>query len=121
MSKRETINSKIYVDKTEFIQFTNELINTRQKFICISRPRRFGKSITAEMMAAYYGKGYDSNELFCNYKIAHHADYQKHLNQYHVIMLNMQNFLSRTKNIEDMLHSLQKKIIRDLKKSIPCY
>ena len=119
MSKRETINSKIYVDKTEFIQFTNELINTRQKFICISRPRRFGKSITAEMMAAYYGKGYDSNELFCNYKIAHHADYQKHLNQYHVIMLNMQYFLSRTKNIEDMLHSLQKKIIRDLKKAFP--
>ena len=58
-------NSEIYVDKTEMMEQTNRMLNTQQRFICISRPRRFGKS-----MAAYYGKDCDSSELFAPYKIA---------------------------------------------------
>lgn len=50
----EAVNSKIYVDKTKLISYTNELISTEQKFICISRPRRFGKSMALRMLAAYY-------------------------------------------------------------------
>lgn len=111
----EAIQSKIYVDKTELIQHTNKFMNTKQKFICISRPRRFGKSMAAEMLTAYYGKDCDSEELFKQYKIAQNADYKKHLNQYNVIALNMQKALSRVDTIEEMLQYVQKRVIIDIK------
>lgn len=57
-------NSEIYVDKTGLIAYTNKVLDTEQRYICNSRPRRFGKSITAGMLAAYYGRGCDSGELF---------------------------------------------------------
>lgn len=63
------IDSEIYVDKTGLIEFTNKVLGTQQAFICNSRPRRFGKSITANMLAAYYSKGCDSQELFAGLAI----------------------------------------------------
>lgn len=109
--------SEIYVDKTELIALTNRIIDTQQRFLCISRPRRFGKSIAANMLAAYYGKNCDSSELFASYKIASHAEYQNYLNQYNVILLNIQNFLSITEySVESMISFLQKRVIAELKK-----
>jgi hypothetical protein len=58
------VNSEIYVDKTDIINFFNQVLNTEQSYVCISRPRRFGKSITANMIAAYFEKGCDSRSLF---------------------------------------------------------
>ena len=58
------LNSEIYVDKTGLIGYTNKVMNTLQGYICNSRPRRFGKSITANMLTAYYSKGCDSKEMF---------------------------------------------------------
>ena len=92
------INSEIYVDKTELIRITNKVLGTMQKFVCISRPRRFGK-----LMAAYYGKDCDSSEQFAPYKIAKCESYKKYLNKYNVIMLNIQDFLSMTSSVEEML------------------
>ena len=66
----KAINSEIYVDKTGLLIFTNQILNTMQQNICVSRPRRFGKSIAANMLAAYYGKGCDSRQLFQGLKIA---------------------------------------------------
>ena len=60
----ESVRSEIYVDKTGLIAQTNQYLNTKQKYICVSRPRRFGKSMTLEMLAAYYSRGCDSWELF---------------------------------------------------------
>ena len=60
----EPVRSKIYVDKTGLISCTNELINTKEKYICVSRPRRFGKSMALEMLTAYYSCGCDSSDLF---------------------------------------------------------
>ena len=59
-----------YVDKTELITFTNSVMSTKNKFMCVTRPRRFGKSITADMLCAYYSKGCDSRELFQPYTIS---------------------------------------------------
>ena len=112
---QETVNGEIYVDKTELIACTNQYIRTPQKFICISRPRRFGKSMAAYMLAAYYGKNCDSSELFATYKIAKTEDYRKHLNQYNVIMLNIQDFLSVSGSVDDMLDYLQDELIDELK------
>ncbi|MDE7203923.1 MAG: AAA family ATPase, partial [Lachnospiraceae bacterium] len=64
-----SVRSKIYVDKTDLIACTNELLNTEQKFICVSRPRRFGKSMALKMLAAYYSCGCDSVDLFKGLKI----------------------------------------------------
>lgn len=60
---RAALNSEIYVDKTGMIDVVNKAVNTVQAFICNSRPRRFGKSVTANMLAAYYSKGCNSKEM----------------------------------------------------------
>ena len=67
---QESLNSEIYVDKSGLIEKTNAVINTRQKFICVSRPRRFGKSMAADMLAAYYDRGEDTASLFDPLKIS---------------------------------------------------
>ena len=54
------LNSEIYVDKTGLLNYINKVLNTKQAFICNSRPRRFGKSVTADMLTAYYSKGASS-------------------------------------------------------------
>lgn len=60
------IASQIYVDKTDLLKYTNSVLGTEQCFLCVSRPRRFGKSMTAGMLTAYYSKGCDSREVFKN-------------------------------------------------------
>ena len=64
---RRAINSKIYVDKTGLLADLNEYLNTETSFLCVSRARRFGKSLTAGMIKAYYSKGCDSSSLFTSY------------------------------------------------------
>lgn len=90
----KSIRSAIYVDKTGLIAYTNKCLNTREQFICVSRPRRFGKSMTLEMLAAYYSRGCDSAELFAGRNVERDETFREHLNQYDVIFLNMQQFLS---------------------------
>ena len=89
----EAVRSDIYVDKTELIKYTNSYLSTEQKFLCVSRPRRFGKSIALRMLSAYYSRGCDSRELFAGKKIESDPSFAEHLNQYDVIFLNMQHFL----------------------------
>lgn len=111
---RESLNSTIYIDKSALIEKTNLLINTRQKFLCVNRPRRFGKSMAADMLAAYYGRGEDSSELFANLKISQMKSCQKHMNQYDVIKINMQEFLSMAHSVDEMLSMLKKYLVFDL-------
>ena len=72
------------------LEYTNKVMNTLQGYICNSRPRRFGKSITANMLTAYYSKGCDSQDLFVGLEISEASDFKKHLNQYDVIHLDIQ-------------------------------
>ena len=111
----ESLNSEIYIDKTGLIEKTNAVLNTRQKFLCVSRPRRFGKSMAADMLAAYYERGEDSSPLFDSLKISKADSYLEHLNQYDVIKVNMQEFLSMTHGMQEMLSLLQRRIIGELK------
>jgi hypothetical protein len=83
------INSKVYVDKTGLIEYTNSVINTEQRWICNSRPRRFGKSITVGMLSAYYGKTCDSRQIFDKFKIACTSGYTEHMNKYDVIQIDI--------------------------------
>ena len=113
---QKALNSKIYVDKTEMIRLTNEIINTEQQYVCISRPRRFGKSMAANMLVAYYSRGCDSRELFKNYKIANDASFEQHLNHYNVIHINMALFANKKDSMKENLEYLQGKLLRELKK-----
>lgn len=115
----QAVNSPIYVDKTGLIGYTNQKMRTLGKYICVSRPRRFGKSMAANMLAAYYSRACDSRELFEKYAIAKEAGFEKHLNRYDVLFLNMQEFLSRSKSMEDLLSRLKKLVIRELKSEYP--
>lgn len=115
----ESISSEIYEDKTELISYTNKVLKTKQKFVCVSRPRRFGKSMAAEMLAAYYQRESDSQKLFKGLKIEKEASFKCHLNQYNVIFLNMQDFLSEAENIEDLKKSVEKGVLWDLLEAYP--
>lgn len=108
--------SKIYVDKTELLRFTNSVLFGEHRNICVSRPRRFGKSMAANMLVAYYCKNCDSRGLFSGLKIAEDETFEKHLNKYNVIHINMQQFVSRTENIKEMLSFISKKVTRELKR-----
>ncbi|RHP44692.1 AAA family ATPase [Clostridium sp. AF32-12BH] len=108
------VNSQIFIDKSMLIQATNQCMNTMQRFVCVSRPRRFGKSVAADMLAAYYDRSIDSSALFEHLKISSQASYQKHLNQYDVIKINIQEFLSGTQTVDEMLQRIQKFLIYDL-------
>lgn len=112
---QEALNSEIYVDKTGMLAYTNAVFQTNQKYICISRPRRFGKSMAANMLAAYYDITVDSHRQFDNLKIATDESYEKRINQYNVIAINMQEFLSNATNIDEMLSLLKRRVIFELK------
>ena len=113
-SFRNSLRSEIYIDKSGLIEKTNKRIHTEQRYICVSRPRRFGKSMAANMLAAYYGREENTEELFDNLKISKESSYREHLNQYDVIRINMQEFLSASSNVDEMLTRLKKYLIFDL-------
>ena len=113
------LESEIFVDKSGLIAVTNRYARTMQRYMCVSRPRRFGKSTAADMLAAYYGRNEDTSVLFERLKIGQEQSYQKHLNKYDVIKINMQEFLSMSESVEDMLNILQMRLIKDLKSAYP--
>ena len=87
-----------YVDKTGLISLMNERIGKDNSLVCISRPRRFGKTYAAKMLTAYYDRSCDSHELFKNKKIADAKDFEKYLNQFNVICLDITGFISSAKD-----------------------
>ena len=116
---RMSVNSKIYVDKSNLLIQTNELISTENRFICISRPRRFGKTMALDMLASYYGMNEGSGKLFGTLNIAKHELYEEHLNQYYVVKIIMQEFLSETTTVSEMLAKLTKKIGEEIMELAP--
>ena len=119
-SFQESLNSLIYVDKSPLIEILNKSIKTKNKYFCLSRPRRFGKSVTAQMICSYYAKGQDCSPLFDDLKIASFDDYKKHLNQYDVISINISDEFSRAShNVNSMTDILTQSIVRELKEEYP--
>ena len=116
---QEALNSEIYVDKTELIRHTNSKIRTTNKYICVSRPRRFGKSMAGDMLVAYYSRGCDSKEMFSKYKISADPCFEKHLNKYNVIHINMVNFLGESNNIDEMIQFISDDIIDEVIEQYP--
>lgn len=113
---KRTLRSKIYVDKSMLIDFTNSVLNTRQGYVCITRPRRFGKSMAAEMLAAYYSCGCESKELFSNLKIAKSPSFESELNKNCVIALDVQKLRANAIALkQDKLLYIQKCVVDELR------
>ncbi len=113
------LKDKIYVDKSGLINFTNEILETPSAFICNSRPRRFGKSMTANMLSAYYSKGADSSGLFSSLKIGSSPDFEKYLNKYDVIHLDIQECIDPAGGPDNVVSYIKKEVIRELGRYYP--
>jgi hypothetical protein len=113
------VNSGLYVDKTDMIDFFNRVINTEQSYVCVSRPRRFGKSITANMIAAYFEKGCDSRNLFEGRKLSETENWDKNLNKYDVIRIDLAYLLASVGEPEKTLDELERCLLIDLNEAFP--
>ncbi len=113
----EALNSKIYVDKSMLIEKTNDNIRTNDKFMCVTRPRRFGKTMALSMLNAYYSKGCDSKDLFANLKISRDPSFEKHLNKHNVIWVDMAGFY--VKYGHDFLRRFNSNLIAELDERWP--
>ena len=118
-SFRGSLRSKIYIDKTGLIEYTNSVLDTSDAYICNSRPRRFGKSYTANMLAAYYSKGCNSEEMFSGLDISRKSDFKTHLNQYDVIHIDIQWFLANCYNSNKIVSFLSDSVISELRDIYP--
>lgn len=108
-----------YVDKSALIEFVNNSLNSERQFMCVSRARRFGKSMAAKMLNAYYDHSCQSAELFQDLKITKSLSFQQHLNKYPVLYVDMTNFITRYRNSGDVVKHIQADILTELKEAYP--
>ena len=106
-----------YVDKSALIAVINETLFTENRFSCVSRCRRFGKSMAAKMLCAYYDKSCDSRPLFADLKIASDKTFEQHLNKYPVIFLDISDFVTRYKD-ENIIKQMDAKLKEDIKQHL---
>ena len=112
-SRFRQIRNSEYIDKSGLIGVVNQTLFTRQKFTCVTRCRRFGKSMAAEMLAAYYDHSCDSRALFADLQIASNPTFEEHLNKYPVIYIDMTTFVTSFGDDQIIAH-IQEELIADL-------
>ena len=115
---RDIVNSE-YVDKTSLIPIINKTLNTECRYSCVSRSRRFGKSMAAKMLCAYYDKSCDSRELFMGLKVEKDKTFEEYLNKYTVIYLDVTSFTARPELGDKIVRTIQNEIISEVKKCYP--
>jgi hypothetical protein len=124
-SYQMAVNSEIFVDKTEMIRYLNSVVNTQQRYVSVSRPRRFGKTMAADMICAYYDREADSRELFANLKLsAGEGSNQKnvwdrYLGKFDVVRIVMTDFVREEIPVEDSLKRLVSRVLDELDERYP--
>ncbi len=108
-----------YVDKSLLLKTLNGLLNTESQYVCLTRPRRFGKSVNAKMINAYYSKGCDSKELFSTLKIANEPSFERELNKHNVINLDIVKMIGRNHGTEGILEYITSQVISELEQAFP--
>ena len=108
-----------YIDKSDLIEIVNASLNSERQFICVSRARRFGKSMAAKMLNAYYNHSCHSEALFQDLKIAKKTSFPQHLNKYPVLYVDMTNFITRYRNSGDIVHHIKADILTELREAYP--
>ena len=107
---RMIVKPETYVDKTGIIAYLNEWIDTDGRFVCVSRARRFGKTVAARTIQAYYDNSCDSHELFAPYEIARDSSYEAHINKYNVIGLDVQTFFQFSQDHKTFVERLERAV-----------
>lgn len=108
-----------YVDKSGLITIVNETLRTEQRCSCVTRSRRFGKSMAANMLCAYYDRSCDSRELFVDLEVAQDPSFEKYLNKYPVIKLDITDFTTQYRNEDDIVDRMQEALKEDIRKAYP--
>lgn len=116
---RQDLRSKIYIDKSMLISKLNELIGTSDKYLCVSRPRRFGKSMAGNMIAAYYSKGCDSRELFKDLKIAQDPSFESNLNNTNVIKIDLNAEYNNLRDKSTLIYTFSEEVKSELRAEFP--
>ena len=116
---RMSVNSRIYVDKSMLIHEINKLLNTEDRFVCVSRARRFGKSMAANMLAAYYSKNANSRPLFEKLKIAQAPDFETYLNAFHVIHIDVNACYSGSNHNENIVPLFTREVREEMMDIFP--
>lgn len=115
----QSIRKTCYVDKSGLIAFMNSILGTKDKLTCVSRPRRFGKSFAAQMLCAYYDKSCQSKELFIDLDIAKEESFEKYINRYNVIYLDIIWFICNCQDRKKVVSFIQKQVIQELRSFYP--
>ena len=123
----EAINSEIYVDKTEMLYYLNKVVKTKKKYVSVSRPRRFGKTTTVDMLCAYYSCTSENRDLFENLKISGispdtnkpEQTWDRYLGSFDVIRLVMTRFFKKNISVSESLSKLQCLVSREIKQAYP--
>lgn len=113
------IHGRVFVDKSLLIDKVSDVIGTGDSFICITRPRRFGKTINANMLGAYYTKGYDSHPIFDNLAISGTERYEKHINQYNVIHIDFSQLPDFCDEYDSYIRNITDTLKDDLREAYP--
>ena len=108
------IKDAVYVDKTGIIGFLNQWIDTSARFVCVSRARRFGKTVAARTIEAYYDNSCDSHALFAPFAIAQEPSYETHINKYDVIGIDVLTFLQYTQNPKTFINRIVESVIGEM-------
>ncbi|MCR5295023.1 MAG: AAA family ATPase [Lachnospiraceae bacterium] len=116
---RRTLSADIYVDKTMMIAATNRFIDKGNNYVCMSRPRRFGKTVTSEMLCSYYSKGCDARELFAPYKIAKDPSFENKLNRYNVIKIDWNSEYQNVEDTDNLIKIVTEKVKTEMRKEFP--
>jgi hypothetical protein len=114
----EEIRRAEYVDKSGLIGLVNSTLRTPQKLVCVTRPRRFGKSFAAKMLCAYYDRSCDSRALFDDLAIARDESYETHLNAYDVIYVDMTSVIGAV-GIDQLVAHIRERITAELLAAYP--
>lgn len=118
-SYQTTASGTYFVDKSSLLDELLPAIGTEERFFCITRPRRFGKSVMANMIAAFFGKAADAEKIFKNLKISSSELYKKHLNRHHVIYIDFSEMPRDCANYQNYIDRIQNGINSDLAEGYP--
>lgn len=117
---KKIAGTRFFVDKTLLLEdILNAVEMDGQKYLCITRPRRFGKSVMANMIGCFLGKSSDSSGIFGDFAIAGSEYYGKHLNQHSVIFIDFSRVPRDCGSYEKYIDCIQDGINRDLAEAYP--
>ncbi len=117
----QLINSEYFVDKSDIIRAINKRIRTNTKYICITKPRRFGKTSVLNMLGAYYCKAGDSQSIFDNLNISRSVDYRTHLNSYNIINMSLNSLPENGNTYENYINLIKDTLRDDLMEAYPAF